>query len=142
MYKGSVAVDLTLFEGILMRGSFVIMREGGWVVWSVRNKMLCDGVHDKAACVVARVEGMWSNFHRYGGKSGQDIFTDSYLVVNVSQKPIRGGGLSLTPMQLLMFKLGKVDFAAVVHNQDGVVMVSTIDFRVCSNDVNVDEAEA
>ena len=40
-------------------------------------------------------------------------------------------------MQLLMFKLGKVGFAAVVHNQDGVVMVSTIDFRVSSNDFRV-----
>ncbi|KAK9203637.1 hypothetical protein WN943_013893 [Citrus x changshan-huyou] len=39
--------------------------------------------------------------------------------------------------QLLMFKLGKVGFAAVVHNQDDVVMVSTIDFRVSSNDFRV-----
>ena len=56
----------------------------------VRNKMLCEGVHDKAARVVARVQGMWSNFHRCGGKSGQDILIDSNFVVRVWQPHIHG----------------------------------------------------
>ena len=75
---------------------------------------------------------MWSNFHRCGGKSGQDILIDSNFVVRVCQPHISWGGLSLTPMQLLMFKLGMVGFAAVVHNQDGVLIVSAIDCCVFS----------